>query len=118
MKRILFLFLSTLLSIPQARSAPTFRSEEHAFHVTTIVQRLEHPWSLAFLPDGRMLVTERPGRLRVVAQGKLDPEPIAGLRKSLPEGRVGCLMSFCILLTNEMACFTLRIPLVEGMESG
>src|SRR5439155_186948 len=55
MKRILFLFLSAVLSIPQARSAPAFRSEEHAFHVTTIVQGLEHPWSLAFLPDGRML---------------------------------------------------------------
>src|SRR2546425_8422047 len=83
------LFLSALLSIPQARSAPAFRSEEHAFHVTTIVQGLEHPWSLAFLPDGRMLVTERPGRLRVIAQGKLDPQPIAGLPQVAAGGQGG-----------------------------
>ena len=89
MKRILFLFLSAVLSIPQARSAPAFRSEEHAFHVTTIVQGLEHPWSLAFLPDGRMLVTERPGRLRVIAQGKLDPQPIAGLPQVAAGGQGG-----------------------------
>src|SRR5256885_14435750 len=89
MKRILFLLLSAVLSIPQARSAPAFRSEEHAFHVTTIVQGLEHPWSLAFLPDGRMLVTERPGRLRVVSQGKLDPQPIAGLPQVAAGGQGG-----------------------------
>jgi len=94
MKRILFLFLSAVLSIRLATSAPEFRSEEHAFHVTTIVQGLEHPWSLAFLPDGRMLVTERPGRLRVVAQGKLDPSRLPGCRKSRPEGRAGCSMWF------------------------
>src|SRR3989442_9171045 len=89
MKRILFLFLSAVLSIPQARSAPAFRSEEPAFPVTTIVQGLEHPWSLTFLPDGRLLVTERPGRLRIVAQGKLDPQPIAGLPQVTAGGQGG-----------------------------
>jgi glucose/arabinose dehydrogenase len=47
--------------------------------ITTIAAGLEHPWSLAFLPDGRMLVTERPGRLRYVdAKGALS-EPISGV---------------------------------------
>jgi aldose sugar dehydrogenase len=47
--------------------------------VTTIADGLEHPWSLAFLPDGAMLVTERVGRLRIIRNGALDPAPIAGI---------------------------------------
>ncbi|HRZ00988.1 MAG TPA: PQQ-dependent sugar dehydrogenase [Burkholderiaceae bacterium] len=48
--------------------------------VVTVTQGLDQPWGLAFLPDGRMLVTERPGRLRVIgADGRLDPVPVAGL---------------------------------------
>src|SRR5207247_5895740 len=77
------------VSAPEGRSASAFRSEDHAFHVTTIVQGLEHPWSLAFLPEGRMLVTERPGRLRFVAQGKLDPQSIAGLPQVAAGGQGG-----------------------------
>src|SRR4029450_5417915 len=38
-----------------------------------------HPWSLTFLPGGEMLVTERPGRLRIVRNGVLDPRPIGGV---------------------------------------
>jgi glucose/arabinose dehydrogenase len=49
--------------------------------VTTIASGLVHPWSLAFLPNGDMLVTERPGRLRLVRDGRLDPEPIGGVPK-------------------------------------
>src|SRR5678815_5710090 len=50
----------------------------------------EHPWSLAWLPDGRMLVTERPGRLRVVsADFKLDPTAIEGLPKIVVGGQGG-----------------------------
>ena len=52
-----------------------------------VVARLQQPWSLAFLPDGAMLVTERAGRLRIIRDGVLDPEPIAGI----PEVRAGGL---------------------------
>lgn len=49
-------------------------------HVEVMTRGLVNPWGMAFLPDGGMLVTERPGRLRIVAaDGTLDPEPIAGL---------------------------------------
>jgi aldose sugar dehydrogenase len=57
-----------------------------AVTVEPVVDRLEHPWSLAFLPDGRMLVTERPGRLRLIeADGRLRERPVEGV----PEVHVG-----------------------------
>jgi aldose sugar dehydrogenase len=49
------------------------------YRVETVAQSLDHPWCIAFLPDGRMLVTERAGRLRVIENGKLAPEPVAGV---------------------------------------
>lgn len=54
-------------------------SELHRFRLETVADGLDTPWGLAFLPDGRLLVTERSGALRVMAEGKLDPRPIAGL---------------------------------------
>jgi len=47
--------------------------------VSVLTRGLEKPWSLAFLPDGSILITERPGRLRLYRDGKLLPEPIAGV---------------------------------------
>jgi glucose/arabinose dehydrogenase len=49
------------------------------YHVSIVTKGLDHPWGIAFLPDGDLLVTERPGRLRVIRKGVLDPTPIAGL---------------------------------------
>jgi len=54
-------------------------AEQHKIRVSVVTKGLEHPWSLVFLPDGSMLVTERPGRLRVIRDGKLDPKPITGV---------------------------------------
>jgi glucose/arabinose dehydrogenase len=56
-----------------------FATEKGRIHVTVVAKNLDHPWGMAFLPDGDILVTERPGRLRVVRDGVLDPTPIAGL---------------------------------------
>ena len=47
--------------------------------VVTMATGLWHPWSLAWLPNGDMLVTERNGKLRMVRDGKLDPDPVAGV---------------------------------------
>jgi glucose/arabinose dehydrogenase len=66
-------------------------SEKHAFRVETVVDGLEIPWSIAFLPDGRMLITEKAGRLRVVEGGALLPEPIAGIPAVWSGGQGGLL---------------------------
>jgi glucose/arabinose dehydrogenase len=50
-------------------------------HITVVTKGLDHPWGMAFLPDGSMLVTERAGRLRVIRNGVLAATPIAGLPK-------------------------------------
>ena len=67
------------------------RSQDHAFRVARIVEGLQHPWGLAFLPDGRMLVTERAGQLRIVQGGKLLPQPVAGLPPISAFGQGGLL---------------------------
>ncbi|WP_457767960.1 PQQ-dependent sugar dehydrogenase [Cyanobium sp. ULC084] len=56
-----------------------------------VVGGLEHPWGMAWLPDGALLITERPGRLRIVRGGVLDPTPIAGLPPVLAIGQGGLL---------------------------
>src|ERR1700685_3164645 len=53
-------------------------AEGQKIRVVAVTRALEYPWSLAFLPDGSMLVTERAGRLRILRKGVLDPTPIAG----------------------------------------
>lgn len=65
-------------------------SEKHSFRIVPLLAGLENPWSIAFLPDGRMLVTERAGRLRLVSQDfKLDPTPIEGLPEIIANGQGG-----------------------------
>ena len=58
--------------------------------VETVAGGLEHPWGMALLPDGAMLVTERPGRLRVVGPDGAVSEPVAGMPEVLRGGRAGC----------------------------
>jgi len=77
-------------SIPLA--GPIVKSERATFRVAQVTGNLQYPWGLAFLPDGRMLVTERPGRLRLIgADGKLDPRPIEGIPKVAASGQGGLL---------------------------
>jgi glucose/arabinose dehydrogenase len=67
------------------------RQSTVAFDVVTVAEGLQNPWSLAFLPDRKMLVTERPGRLRVVtATGELS-EPVTGLPELVAGGQGGLL---------------------------
>ena len=62
-----------------------------AFTVVTVAEGLQNPWSLAFLPGGKMLVTERPGRLRVLAADGTLSKPVAGLPAVDDRGQGGLL---------------------------
>ena len=71
--------------------APVYESESGAYRVVTVVEGLNDPWSMAFLPGGEMLVTEKPGQLRIVRNGVLQPEPVAGTPEVRDAGQGGLL---------------------------
>jgi len=91
----LFTTLPILLALTAAWS--TLPAQEkgysayHDYRVVPVVDGLVRPWSLAFLPGGDMLVTEKPGRLRIVRDGRLLDEPVAGLPPIHAEGQGGLL---------------------------
>lgn len=85
------LLLQIVLPAVGAQRLEPVDGDESGFRAVTISEGLEHPWSVAFLPDGSMLVTERPGRLRVIKDGKLDPRPVAGLPEITASGQGGLL---------------------------
>jgi len=71
------------------------------YRIETVTEGLEHPWSLAFLPDGRMLVTERAGRLRIIEQdGSLNPQPVGGVPEAFVAAQAGLME---VLLDPEFA---------------
>lgn len=80
---------------PPAAAFPTQPQEIQLvgtrIRVVPAVAELANPWSIAFLPNGDMLVTEKPGRLRIVRNGKLDPAPIAGVPKVFAVSQGGLL---------------------------
>ncbi|MFB3111666.1 MAG: PQQ-dependent sugar dehydrogenase, partial [Gemmatimonadales bacterium] len=82
-----------LLSVatPVIGQSPVMRSAFHDYRVVPVAEGLEHPWSIAFLPNGDMLITERPGRLRIVRHGTLLPDPVPGVPEVLAQGQGGLL---------------------------
>ncbi|MBS0632106.1 MAG: PQQ-dependent sugar dehydrogenase [Verrucomicrobia bacterium] len=69
----------------------TQHSEEHAYRIEAVAEGLLVPWSISFLPDGGILVTEREGRLRLIENGKLKPEPITGVPKVAVRDEAGLM---------------------------
>ena len=89
--RLSILCALALLAPPAAAAAQTFQSSAGEPTVETVARGLDHPWALAFLPDGNMLVTERPGRMRIVARdGKLSA-PLGGVPKVFASSQGGLL---------------------------
>jgi glucose/arabinose dehydrogenase len=80
-----------MLSALTAQAQQVFKSDLGDIRVETIVSGLSYPWALAFLPDGRMLVTERGGNMRIATRdGKLSP-PLGGVPKVLSQNQGGLL---------------------------
>ncbi len=84
------LFGSCTAQEPAAPDNPS-QTATHIIKVEVVANGLQNPWSMAFLPDGRMLITERPGRLRIFANGNLQTEPISGLPPIWQNGQGGLL---------------------------
>ena len=86
-------YIRTQARDPEGRARSTcadpdgqvIKSEKQTFKIEVVARDIETPWGLAFLPDGRLLITERPGRLRIVEKGKLLPEAVKGTAEGLGE---------------------------------
>lgn len=92
------------------------RSEVHDFRVVTVAEGLDQPWSIAFLPDGDILITEKPGRLRVVRDGTLLPEAVPGTPEVRAEGQGGLLevLPHPDFASNRLLYFTYSKPETGG----
>ena len=106
-RRRFVLAATTALAAPAVvRAQETLKSAKAAYRLVTLSRGLEQPWGMAFLPDGRMLITERPGRVRVFADGKLDPAPLSGVPKVHASGQAACSTSACIPPSRRTRCST------------
>lgn len=87
------IFLNVISALPDAGASENevFDSERERFRVRTLVHGLDHPWGLAFVPGGDMLVTERPGRLLRIDGVTLQPRPVRGLPNIAEVGQGGLL---------------------------
>ena len=83
------LALAAVAALCAQAQAQVFESEEHRFRVVTVVAGVKHPWSIAFLPGGDMLFTQRTGELRLVRDGMLLEQPLAGVPDALVRGQGG-----------------------------
>jgi len=70
-------------------------AEQHKLRAVVVAKGLSHPWSMAFLPDGGILVTERAGRLRIIRDGVLNPQPVSGVPE-VSKARLAGLMDIAL----------------------
>lgn len=89
MRSVRLALLGLLVVLPAA--AQPVRTQEAAVRVVTVARGLENPWGIAFLPDGRLLVTERPGRMRVVTPDGRVSAPLGNVPAVFDSGQGGLL---------------------------
>jgi|SRR5579871_1993637 len=102
------------IPVPSLGSGPFVfdTAEQHKIRVTVVTKGLVHPWGLVFLPDNTILVTERPGRIRVIHNGVLDPKPLTGVPQPRTNGNGG-LMDIALhpkFAQNQLVYFTYDKP--------
>jgi len=117
----MFIAVGLLSSVvtPVLGQAPVLRSANHDYRVVTVADGLINPWSMAFLPEGDMLITERSGRLRLVRNGILRMAPIEGVPEVLAQGQGGL---FDVVLhpdfeSNRLIYLTFAKPIGDGTEA-
>ena len=113
---VISLGLTLSLVAPLYSQSTVLRSAHHDYRVVTVVEELEHPWSIAFLPAGDMLVTEQPGRLRIVRKGRLLTKAVDGTPTVHAEGQGGLLdvVLHPDFATNRLLYLSFSKPASEG----
>jgi glucose/arabinose dehydrogenase len=110
---------AAVITTAVSAQSPLHRSALHDYRAVTVADGLVNPWSMAFLPGGDLLVTERPGRLRIVRNGKLLAEPVAGVPKVLAEGQGGLLdvVPHPAFASNRLLYLSYSKPIGNGSEA-
>ncbi len=116
-----FIAAGLLLSVvtPVLGQAPVLRSANHDYRVVTVADGLIGPWSIAFLPGGDILVTEKSGRLRLIRNGVLRLEPIEGVPAVLDQGQGGLMdvVPHPDFESNQFVYLTYSKPIGDGTEA-
>jgi glucose/arabinose dehydrogenase len=110
--------LAAFTTVASGQSA-VMRSALHDYRVVTVAEGLVVPWSMTFLPGGDMLFTERPGRLRIIRNGALLPDPVPGVPKVLAEGQGGLLdvVPHPDFASNQLLYLSFSKPIGDGSEA-
>ena len=107
---------SALCALSAAAQSPVYTSSVHDYRLVTVAEGLVQPWAMAFLPGGDLLVTERPGRLRIVRGGTLLPTPVTGVPEVFSRGQGGLLdvVAHPNFATNKLIYLSYSKPLGDG----
>jgi len=108
-----------LAAVPLTAQEVLLQAERGPYRATPFIEGLQDPWSMAFLPGGEMLVTERPGRLRLVRDGVLHPEAIAGTPAVRAVGQGGLLevLPHPDFAANRLIYLTFSKPSADGAQA-
>jgi glucose/arabinose dehydrogenase len=109
MKCVLAALVGLILPFTSQAQGLLIESEQADLRVSAIASELEFPWSMAFLPNGDMLISERPGRLRYIDGGLLRDEPVSGLPRGIYADFQGGLLGLAVhpdFLTNRLVYFS------------